>query len=105
MKKQNVILTAIISSIALFSLGGCGSLESGYGRMVVEEADKNNDKLMTYNEYYGMVTNSANATEYRIQAKGRDKTVAQYSREEFNKMDSNKDGLVSSEEVKAYTFK
>lgn len=100
--KKTLTLTLIIAS-SMFTLTGC--LSAGYSRMVIDEADKNGDKLMTFKEYHALMTNDANAFEYKIQAKGRGKTVEQYAREEFNKMDSNKDGLVNSGEVREYTFK
>lgn len=103
MKKRNILLASLIAATSAFSLVACSG--TGYSNMVINEADRNNDKLMTYEEYYDLITNNANASEYIIQARGRGKTVRQYSFEEFNKMDTNRDGLVSSEEVKAYTFR
>lgn len=61
MKKTNVIFIALIAAASVFSLVACSA--TGYSNMVIGEADRNGDKLMTYEEYYGLVTNNANATE------------------------------------------
>jgi len=99
MKKLNLIFILLVASTASLTILSCAS---GYARMVINEADKNDDNLMTYKEYFSLVSNDS---EYVIQAKGRDKTVKKYSREEFDKMDKNKDGFVDKQELKEFTFK
>ncbi len=89
-------LTILLSLVSLFALQSCMSLiTSGY----VAEGDLNKDNALSFEEFFAM--NRTKEAQIK-EAKKLGLSDEDYAKQEFKKMDKNKDRLLTKKEILAY---
>ena len=88
----------VLSTLLLGAFSGCSLLISdSMIKAAHRDMDKNHDGYIDYSEY--LADSNSNIEDVKSEAKDRGMSVEEYQKWDFNRVDSNRDGKITPQEL------